>query len=195
MRCSKCGYISFDHLLSCSKCGKDLSEVATELQGTSIKAEAPMFLSGALAAFSDSEESFEEQAMDADVDAGIDFDMGMDAEEKEPVEMTDSGEDVDFSIQEEKTVQEAEAAEEADISLAEPESEEAVDVEMEAEEGEDIKLEVEAEEKAVEAEVSDESFEELDLMDSAEEEEDGGLEFDLEDFMEDIDDEPPKTAS
>ena len=38
----------------------------------------------------------------------------------------------------------------------------------------------------VEEEVSDESFEELDLMGSADEEE-GGLEFDLEDFMEDMD--------
>ncbi|MFC1843457.1 hypothetical protein ACFLZ5_01540 [Thermodesulfobacteriota bacterium] len=185
MRCSKCGFISFDHLLSCAKCGKDISEVATELQGTSIKVDPPMFLSGALAAFSESEESFEEQAMDAEVDEGIDFDMGMDADEEEPIEMADSGEDVDFSIEEEEVAQgaeEIEVAEEADISFAEPEPEEAVDVEMEAEE------------EAVEVEVSDESFEELDFLGTPDEEE-GGLEFDLEDFMEEMDDEKPKTAS
>ena len=179
MRCSKCGFISFDHLLSCAKCGKDISEVATELQGTSIKVDPPMFLSGALAAFSESEESFEEQAMDAEVDEGIDFDMGMDAEEEEPVVMADSGEDVDFSIEEEA----AQGAEEADLSFAEPEPEEAVDVEMEAKE------------EAVEVEVSDESFEELDFLGTPDEEEEGGLEFDLEDFMEEMDDEKPKTAS
>ena len=32
-------------------------------------------------------------------------------------------------------------------------------------------------------------------METADEEEEGGLEFDLEDFMEDMDDENPKTAS
>lgn len=188
MRCSKCGFISFDHLLSCAKCGKDLSEIATEIQGTSIKVASPMFLSGALAAFSESEESFEEHAMDADVDEGIDFDMGMDANDEEPIERTDSAEGVDFSIEDE------EVAQGADISFAEPKPEEAVNVEMEADKGEDVKLEVEPKEEAVEVEVSDESFEELDFLGTPEEEE-GGLEFDLEDFMEEMDDEKPKTAS
>lgn len=31
MRCPKCGYISFDYLSSCEKCGKDLEEVAAVL--------------------------------------------------------------------------------------------------------------------------------------------------------------------
>ena len=194
MRCSKCGFISFDHLLSCAKCGKDLAEVASELQGTSIKVEPPMFLSSALASLSESEDSFEEHAMDSEVDAGIDFDMGMDADEEEPIEMADSEEDIDFAIEEE-AAEEFEVAEEADISFAEPEPEEAIDVKMEADEGEDIKLEMGAEEEAVEVEVSDESFEELDFMGAADEEEEGGLEFDLEDFMEEMDDDKPKTAS
>ena len=193
MRCSKCGFISFDHLLSCAKCGKDLAEVASELQGTSIKVDPPMFLSSALAAFSESEESFEEHAMDSEVGDGIDFDMGMDADEEEPIEMADSGEDVDFSMEEEGA-EGTEEAEGADISFAEPEAEETVSVEAEADEEADIKLEVEAEkaeEEAVEVEVSDESFEELDFMETVDEEEEGGLEFDLEDFMEDMDDENP----
>ena len=83
MRCPKCGFISFDHLASCAKCGRDISEVASELQGTSIKVEAPMFLSGALAALSESEESFEDHAMEADDGEGIDFDMEMEADEEE----------------------------------------------------------------------------------------------------------------
>jgi len=185
MRCSKCGFISFDHLLSCAKCGKDLAEVASELQGTSIKVDPPMFLSSALAAFSESEESFEEHAMDGEVDEGIDFDMGMDAEEEGPIEMADSQEDVDFSIEEEEA---------ADISFGEPEPEETVAVEAEADEGADVKLEMEAEEESVEVEVAEDSFEELDFMGGADEEE-GGLEFDLEDFMEEMDDDNPKTAS
>lgn len=184
MRCSKCGFISFDHLLSCAKCGKDLSEVASELQGTSIKVDPPMFLSSALAAFSESEESIEEMSMESEVDEGIDFDMGMDADEEEPSAMADSAKDVDFSIEEEEAAEESEEAGEADISFAESSPGETDRVEAEAEE------EKAEEEEAVEVEVADESFEELDFLDVANEvDEEGGLEFDLEDFVEDMDDE------
>ncbi len=31
MRCPKCGYISFDYLKSCEKCGRDLAETAKNL--------------------------------------------------------------------------------------------------------------------------------------------------------------------
>jgi hypothetical protein len=196
MRCSKCGFISFDHLLSCAKCGRDMSEVASELQGTSIKVEPPMFLSGALAAFSESEgEFFEEHAMDGEVDEGIDFDMGMGANEGESLEMADSEEDVDFSIEEEEGAEEFEVAEEAEISFAEPETEEAVSIEVEAEKGDDIELKLEVEEESLEAEGAADSIEELDFMGAVDEEEEGGLEFDLEDFMEDMDDDTSKTSA
>jgi hypothetical protein len=115
MRCPKCGFISFDHLASCAKCGRDISEVASELQGTSIKVEVPMFLSGALAALSESEESFEDHAMEADGDEGIDFDMEMEADEEEAGEITAAEEEVDFSF--EKEAEEFEVAEEADLVL------------------------------------------------------------------------------
>jgi uncharacterized OB-fold protein len=164
MRCPKCGFISFDHLSSCSKCGRDISEVASELQGTSIKVETPMFLSGALAAFSESEESFEEHTMEDDVAGGIDFNM-----EEEALEMVYVNEDDDFSSEEEG----------ADISLAEAEAGEAAGI---AEEDVDIELEAEAEEEPS-LEEEDDAFEELDFMSSVDEEE-GGLEFDLEDFIE-----------
>ena len=69
MRCPKCGYISFDHMSSCSKCGRDISELATELQGTSIKADTPTFLGGAIGGFSGQEEdSFDEQVFETEMD-------------------------------------------------------------------------------------------------------------------------------
>lgn len=158
MRCPKCGFISFDHLTSCAKCGRDVSQVAAELQGTSIKVETPMFLSEALAAFSESGESFEEHAMEAEVGQDVDFDMEMEAETEEPAEMAGAAEgEVDFSFEDEAPGMAA------------------------------------AEEPAVEA--TEESFEELDFVEAAEEEEEGGLEFELEDFMEDIDEDEPASSS
>ncbi len=44
MRCPKCGYISFDHLERCKKCGKDIAEATAELEGTVFEAVAPAFL-------------------------------------------------------------------------------------------------------------------------------------------------------
>ena len=197
MRCPKCGFISFDHLASCSKCGRDISEVASELQGTSIKVEPPMFLSGALAAFAESEESFEEHAMEDDVAGGIDFNMEM---EDEAVEMDAAAEDVDFSFEEEEEAFDVapeedadfeivEEEEGADISLAEAEAEKAASI---AEEDVDIELEAEAEEEPAPEEAED-TFEELDFMSSVDEEE-GGLEFDLEDFIEDSGDEETEAS-
>jgi hypothetical protein len=197
MRCPKCGFISFDHLTSCAKCGRDVSELAVELQGTSIKSEMPMFLSGALGAFSgEEEETFEEQALDTEMEEGIDFDMEMEGEEE--VALEEEGADVDFSFEDE-------GEEEADISLAEAEAEEAAPMEAEAAEDVDLDLgaeevEISEEEKAdvlaaVAEEIEEEEeeaaagFEELDLSGTADEGEEGGLEFDLEDFIEDDDEE------
>ena len=168
MRCPKCGFISFDHLTSCAKCGRDVSETASELQGTSIKTELPMFLGTALAAYSEREGSFEDQAMESEVDEGIDFSMEEEGAEEEVVEMAAEEEEAgDFSFDEEA---------EADISLTEAEAEEV-----------DFTLEAEVEEE-VEPEPAADSFEELDFMGAADEEEEGVLEFDLEDFLEDDDD-------
>ncbi len=197
MRCPKCGFISFDHLTSCAKCGRDVSELAVELQGTSIKSEMPMFLSGALGAFSgEEEETFEEQALDTEMEEGIDFDMEMEGEEE--VALEEEGADVDFSFEDE-------GEEEADISLVEAEAEEAAP--MEAEAAEDVDLDLGAEEVEISEdekadvlaavaeeieEVKEEAasiFEELDLSGTDDEGEEGGLEFDLEDFIEDDDEE------
>ena len=185
MRCPKCGFISFDHLTSCKKCGKDIAEVASELQGTSIKTESPMFLSPALAAFADREESFEEHAMEAEVGEGIDFSMEDEPVEEEAAATAEAEENIDFSVEQ--------AEEETDMSLAEAEAEEAAGTEEETEESVDLALETEAVEETV-PEEAEESFEELDFMGTPEEEEEGGLEFDLEDFLEDMDDDKSKSS-
>lgn len=48
MRCPKCSYTSFDHLVTCEKCGRDLTELVDQLHGTSLKVESPLFLGTAL---------------------------------------------------------------------------------------------------------------------------------------------------
>jgi len=174
MRCPKCGFISFDHLTSCAKCGKDIAEVASELQGTSIKVEMPMFLSTALASFADREESFEEQAMESEVSGGIDFSMDDESTDQEVVQMAGAGGDIDFSFEAE-------------------EAEESSPIEVKTEDVADFTLEAEA--AATGSVADEESIEELDFMGTAdEEEEEGGLEFDLEDFMEELDDDKPKSS-
>jgi hypothetical protein len=158
MRCPKCGFISFDHLTSCAKCGKDVAEVASELQGTSIKVEAPMFLGSALAAHADRAGSIDELAMEDEESAGVDFSMEEEVVEEAAADTADTGEEVDFSFDE--------AEPEAEISMA-----------GDAPGGETA------------AGAPEESFEELDVVAAAEEDEEGGLEFDLDDFIVDLDEE------
>ena len=175
MRCPKCGFISFDHLTSCTKCGKDIADVASELQGTSINVETPMFLSGALAAYAERQESFGGHGIGFDVGEGVDFSMEDESAVQEPIEMAEGDEGVDISFAEDK--------EAVDISM--DDEEEAVDFTIEAE----AEAEVEAEPGEAE-----ESFEELDFMGTPGEEE-GGLEFDLEDFIDDMDEDKSEDAS
>lgn len=44
MRCPKCGFISFDNLEECRKCGKDIQAAASVLHGSVYKTDAPVFL-------------------------------------------------------------------------------------------------------------------------------------------------------
>jgi hypothetical protein len=170
MRCPKCGFISFDHLTSCAKCGRDISEVASELQGTSIKIESPMFLSGALTAVAERGGSFEGRAMEADLDAEIDFAMEVEGPEEESGEMGDSTADIDFSF--EGTGEKTAGMEQVEETV-------------------DIALDVEAEEEAS-SKKSEKNFEEIDFMGPVDEEDESTLEFDLEDFIEELDDDKAK---
>ena len=158
MRCPKCGFISFDHLTSCTKCGKDVTEVASELQGTSIKVEAPMFLGSALAAYADRTGSIDELAMEDEESVGVDFSMEEEAVEETAAGTADTAAEIDFSVEAGQP--------EAGVSLAE---------------------ETVAEEAP--PETAEESFEELDVVAAVEEEDEGGLEFDLDDFIVDLDEE------
>lgn len=182
MRCPKCGFISFDHLTSCAKCGKDIAEVASELQGTSIKVETPMFLSTTLASYADREHSFEEHAMDAEIEEGIDFSMDEGPAVEEVPEIAGTKEAIDFSFGEDEA--------EADITLAEPKEEEAKETGGAAY----FALETEAEEEAA-PEKTGKTFEDLDFAGVTDDEEEGGLEFDLEDFLEDMDDDKSKPST
>lgn len=44
MRCSKCGYISFDHLETCKKCHKSVNQAESGLNGTVFDTAVPSFL-------------------------------------------------------------------------------------------------------------------------------------------------------
>jgi hypothetical protein len=44
MRCPKCGFISFDLVEQCAKCGKNIGVAAKALQGTTANMKAPVFL-------------------------------------------------------------------------------------------------------------------------------------------------------
>ena len=96
---------------------------------------------------------------------GIDFSMAEEGAEEEAVQMNAPGEDIDFSF---------EAQEAGADSGPAPGGKESANITGAAG----------AEE---EAEVGDQSFEELDFMGVVDEEDEGGLEFDLEDFIEDLD--------
>jgi len=190
MRCPKCGFISFDHLTSCAKCGKDIAEVASELQGTSIKLETPMFLSAALAGYGEREGSFEEISMETEVEEGV-VDISMETEVEEGV---------DISMEDEPVEQEAPemAGAEADIDFSFEEDEAQTDSssfgEKVEEAGAPVAFDVDAEvEEEARPKAAEKTLEDLDFMGVPDDDE-GGLEFDLEDFLEDMDEDKPRSS-
>ena len=71
MRCPKCNFTSFDHLVTCEKCGRDLTEIVGRLHGTSLKAESPFFLGSALQTPA-AEETIEVSGGTEDIGLGMD---------------------------------------------------------------------------------------------------------------------------
>lgn len=71
MRCPKCSFTSFDHLVTCEKCGRDLTEIVGQLHGTSLKAESPFFLGPAMQTPA-AEETFDVSGGTEDVGLGMD---------------------------------------------------------------------------------------------------------------------------
>ncbi|MCL7486905.1 MAG: hypothetical protein M8357_01860 [Desulfobulbaceae bacterium] len=88
MRCPKCGFISFDLIESCVKCGKNIADAATGLHGTVAGVAPPVFL-----------RMPGEEATVVDAEEPLDF--GTDTEE----------ETVDFSFDEESSGQQGEEVE------------------------------------------------------------------------------------
>jgi hypothetical protein len=48
MRCQKCGFVSFDYLSQCKKCGADLTAVRELLGFSALKSEVPFLLAALL---------------------------------------------------------------------------------------------------------------------------------------------------
>jgi len=112
MRCPKCSFVSFDLLESCVKCGKNISEAATELEGTVVAVEAPSFLRAS--GVGTSQDVPEETA---GLDSEEALDLGAEGEE----------ESMDFSFDDEPSVEAS--SEEVEMDFSGVATEEA-DVEM-----------------------------------------------------------------
>ncbi len=129
MRCPKCSFVSFDLLESCVKCGKNISEAATELQGTVVAMEAPSFLrvAGVEASQSVPEETVSDDTVGVDSEEALD--LGAEGEE----------ESMDFSFDDEPSVEAAPEEVGRDFGeVAEEEAEREID--LGAEETPDLDL-------------------------------------------------------
>jgi hypothetical protein len=80
MKCPKCGYHSFDHLISCKKCSHDLAEHMAKFNLRGFFFPGKTIAAAPVAVF-DENNVEEEQSDDGTVDFGFDF---LD-EEEEPV--------------------------------------------------------------------------------------------------------------
>lgn len=105
MRCPKCGYITFDHLETCTKCRKNIAAASQQLSGTVDKAETPSFL------------HFEVHELDTDNDVSVeplpedeDIDLDMSAD-------GDDGVDVELLLVEEDTLESDETQADEDLDL------------------------------------------------------------------------------
>lgn len=106
MRCPKCGFISFDHLEACLKCGKDIKEAAENLHGSVYNVAAPAFLKFNTGpgddeveldeAFIDEEDAFaDEKIRDPDLDILLNDGS---PEEDEEVSMTVAEDEEEISV-------------------------------------------------------------------------------------------------
>lgn len=117
MRCPKCGYISFDIIESCVKCGKDITNAATDLEGSVAGVPAPTFLrvpGQEPPSTSEVPEEYIEEGAEESLDLGADAD-------EEPLDLGEVAEEesVDFSLDDESSGE----VEEAEIDLGEEETE------------------------------------------------------------------------
>ena len=130
MRCPKCGFISFDHLETCVKCGRDISEVSAELDGTIYQVDAPLFLR-------------------TDFEESPDVSGGEEVSGQDELVFEDSSEDIDFVLDD---VEDGPGADDdkdkdSEIVFTMEESEEALQLDTEIGEGlfDEISLDFEEE--------------------------------------------------
>jgi hypothetical protein len=80
MKCTKCGYVSFDYLSECKKCGIDLTTAREALGFQTVKSNVPFFLGSLLKDHvkpsATGEEHLTEKSPGSHFDFGEDFDMG-----------------------------------------------------------------------------------------------------------------------
>jgi len=97
MRCPKCGYITFDHLETCTKCRKKIAVVAEQLSGTVFKAEAPAFLQFRV----HEPDTGNEASVDLlQKDDDIDMEFSLDGDEFE-IDNGSTGEEIEFDFMDE----------------------------------------------------------------------------------------------
>lgn len=112
MRCPKCSFVSFDLLESCVKCGKNISEAATELEGTVVAVEAPSFLRAS--GVGTSQDVPEETA---GLDSEEALDLGAEGEEESMAFSFDDEPSVEASSEEVEMDFSGVATEEADVEM------------------------------------------------------------------------------
>jgi len=105
MRCPKCGFISFDQVESCSKCGKNISKVVALLNGTAVSVVPPRFL------------QFDVDETEPEKTEGIDESTELAPEEDETSMAEDSNQKIEFSFDEDAGPEENIEADEVKIDL------------------------------------------------------------------------------
>ncbi len=100
MRCPKCGYISFDHLERCKKCGKDIVEATADLDGTVFETVAPVFLKFETAGEGGGEGGMAAEAADQGIDLELDEEFEevvteVEVDQDDGIELVLDGEGVD----------------------------------------------------------------------------------------------------
>ena len=132
MRCPKCGYITFDHLETCTKCRKKIAAMSEQLSGTVFKAEAPAFLQFKVhEPGTDNDASVELFPENNDIDVEFSFDGKEDVSDK-----AQASEEIEFDFMDESQDapasqgDEDEGGDELDLALFNEES-----VELDLDEG------------------------------------------------------------
>ena len=97
MRCPKCGYITFDHLETCTKCRRKIAAMSEQLSGTVFKAEAPAFLQfNVHESDTDNDASADLFPKNHDIDVEFSFD-----EEEVVTDNVQASEEVEFDLMDE----------------------------------------------------------------------------------------------